>query len=148
MSPGAHLLVIDPSRSARLHRNRRRLTSGGTIPFRPEREADRSGPHMSPSWFIWLIGAAVLLAAGFAATLVPRLRARDRQRRVAWSTARAAIDSASVSRDAAVARVVEAERLLARAESIAADHGGPRAARTATEHADRADRLWRESGHG
>ncbi|WP_229706208.1 DUF6403 family protein [Micromonospora sonchi] len=43
---------------------------------------------------------------------------------MAWSTARAAIDSATVSRDATRARVPEAERLLARAEFLAAERGG------------------------
>jgi hypothetical protein len=94
-------------------------------------------------WLTWLIGGLTLLAAGFAATLVPRWRAHEQGRRVAWSTARAAIDRAAVSRDAAPVRVVEAEQLLARAELIAGDRGGQRAARAAAGYAQRADRLWR-----
>ncbi|WP_320066734.1 DUF6403 family protein [Micromonospora sp. RTGN7] len=92
---------------------------------------------------IWLAGGLLLVGAGFVTTLLPRWRARDRARRTAWSTARAEIDGAAVSRDAAATRVPEAERLLNRAELIAAGRGGPAAAREAAEHARRADRLWR-----
>ncbi|APU14936.1 MULTISPECIES: DUF6403 family protein [Actinoalloteichus] len=98
---------------------------------------------MSLSWLIWPVGVVVLLAAGFASALLPRSRGRRQRRRLSWSTARAAIASAAVSRDAAVTRVPEAEDLLLRAELIAAEHGGVAAASTATEHARRADRLWR-----
>jgi len=97
------------------------------------------------SWLIWAIGAVVLLAAGFSVAYVPWWRARDLRRRTAWSAARAAIESASVSRDAAAVRVVEAEELLAKAESIAADRGGVTAADLAAHCAERADRLWREA---
>ncbi|MBK1783589.1 DUF6403 family protein [Prauserella cavernicola] len=103
---------------------------------------------MPPSWLIWLVGGVVLVAAGVASTLLPRLRARDLRRRTAWSTARAAIDSASVSRDACQDQVAEAEQLLARAESIAADRGGAGAADEAAALAERADRLWREARRG
>ncbi|EHR60573.1 DUF6403 family protein [Saccharomonospora cyanea] len=103
---------------------------------------------MSSSWLIWLVGGLLLVAAGVASTLVPRLRARDVRRRTAWSTARAAIDSAAVSRDACPAPVAEAEQLLARAETIAAERGGVAAAEEATRCAERADRLWREVRHG
>ncbi|RIV41188.1 DUF6403 family protein [Micromonospora radicis] len=99
---------------------------------------------MSPSLLSWLFGGVLLLAAGFVTTLLPRRLARTRQTRVAWSTARAAIDSAAVSRDATAVRVPEAERLLARAELLAAEHGGVVAAQAASEHARRADELWRE----
>lgn len=50
-----------------------------------------------------------------------------------------------VSRDACADRPVAAEEALARAEAIVAHGGGARAAQTATEHARRADRLWRAS---
>ncbi|XTZ13175.1 DUF6403 family protein [Micromonospora echinospora] len=98
-------------------------------------------------WLIWLTGGVLLVAAGAAATLVPRWRTRERDRRVAWSAARAAIDSATVSRDAAPRRVAEAELLMGRAELIAAGRGGADAARLATRYAEQADRLWR-AGHG
>ena len=103
-------------------------------------------PMLSP--FIWLIGIALAFAAGFATVLVPRRRASALDRRTAWSAARAAIDTAAVSRDAAPARVAEAEQLLARAESIAAGHGGRAAADQAADCAQRADRLWRAARHG
>lgn len=99
-------------------------------------------------WLIWVVGGLLLLAAGTVTTLLPRLRAYDRRRRVAWSAARSAIESAAVSRDASNARVAEAEHLLARAELIAGSRGGPAAARTATGYATRADRLWRERRDG
>ncbi|ASW55573.1 DUF6403 family protein [Plantactinospora sp. KBS50] len=91
----------------------------------------------------WLVGAVLLVAAGFLAVLLPRLRVRDGDRRVAWSGARAAIESATVSRDAAGAPLPEADRLLARAELLAAARGGADAARTAAGYARRADELWR-----
>lgn len=103
---------------------------------------------MSPTWLSWLTGGVLLLVAGFATALLPRWRTSERRRRTAWSRARAAIDSATVSRDAAPARVAEAEQLLTRAELIAADHGGDTAARTATEYARQADRMWREAAGG
>ena len=90
-----------------------------------------------------LFGGVLLVAAGLVATLLPGWRAREETRRTAWSTARAAIDSAAVSRDAAATRVPEAEQLLARAELIAGGRGGPVAARAAAEFARRADLLWR-----
>ena len=74
---------------------------------------------------IWLVGGVILLASGFGAALVPWLRARQRSRRIAWSTARAAIDSAAITRDAARDHHPEAEQLLARAEALAAAGGGP-----------------------
>ncbi|MFG2060918.1 DUF6403 family protein [Micromonospora sp. NPDC048871] len=98
---------------------------------------------MSPSLLIWSVGGVLLLTAGIATTLLPRLRHRTRATRVAWSRARAAIDSATVSRDATVVRLPEADRLLARAELLAAERGGTAAAEAATEHARQADRLWR-----
>ena len=98
---------------------------------------------MPSSWLIWVVAGVVILAAGFGVAMVPRLRARASDREVAWSTARAAIESATVSRDACADRPVAAEEALARAEAIVANGGGARAARTATAQARRADRLWR-----
>ncbi|MFD2762824.1 DUF6403 family protein [Micromonospora eburnea] len=98
---------------------------------------------MSPSVLIWLTGSVLLLAAGLLTTLLPRRRSLARERRIAWSAAGAAIDSAAVSRDASAEHVPEAERLLARAELLAASGGGATAARTAAGHARRADELWR-----
>ena len=103
---------------------------------------------MSSSWWVWLVGVLVLFAAGGAATLLPRLRVAGVERRTAWSAAHAAIDTASVSRDAASGTVPEAEQLLARAEAVAARRGGRAAAETAAGYARRADRLWREATHG
>ena len=103
---------------------------------------------MSSSWWIWPIGAILLFAAGAVTVLVPRARAAGLRRRTAWSAARAAIGTATVSRDAAAVAVPEAEQLLARAESVAADRGGPAAADTAAALAGRADRLWRAAGDG
>ncbi|MDG4765039.1 DUF6403 family protein [Solwaraspora sp. WMMD406] len=100
---------------------------------------------MEWSWLVWPVGAALLVAAGLSTTWLPRRRARRRVSRTAWSAARAAIDSATISRDAARVRIPEAERLLAQAESIAADRGGPSAADTATGYAQRADHLWRRA---
>ncbi|PXY19383.1 DUF6403 family protein [Prauserella muralis] len=100
---------------------------------------------MTLTWLGWLAGVLGLVAAGFGAVLLPRRRARAGGRATAWSTARSAIDIAAVSRDACPARVAEAEHLLARAESLAADRGGVAAAHQATEYARRADRLWRQA---
>jgi hypothetical protein len=97
------------------------------------------------SWLIWSLGAVVLVASGFAVAFVPWRRSRDLRRRTAWSRAHAAVASASVSRDACPVVVPEAEHLFARAESIAADRGGVKAAGTVVDLAERADRLWREA---
>ena len=93
-------------------------------------------------WF-WAAGAVLLVLAGFAAVWVPHRRTVAERRRVAWVTAHAAIETASVSRDASPARLGEAEDLLSKAEQIAAHRGGPSAAESATELARRADQLWR-----
>ncbi|MEH0827959.1 MULTISPECIES: DUF6403 family protein [unclassified Micromonospora] len=98
---------------------------------------------MTASVLPWLGGGVVAVAAGFLAALLPRRRARAEGRRIAWSSARAAIHDATVSRDASPATVPEADRLLARAELLAAGRGGADAARAAAEHARRADELWR-----
>ncbi|EHK80144.1 DUF6403 family protein [Saccharomonospora azurea] len=103
---------------------------------------------MSWTWWVWLVGGAVLLCAGFAAAYVPRERARRRAVRVAWSAARAAIGRAEVSRDAASATVPEAERLLSDAEHLLAEGGGRAVARGAETRAAKADRLWREAADG
>ena len=95
------------------------------------------------TWVVWVLAAVVVAIAGAGVVAVPRLRDRDLRRRTAWSAARAAIDSAAVSRAAATAPQAEAEQLLAQAETIAAAHGGPRAAKTAHDNAVRADELWR-----
>ncbi|MEU0792490.1 DUF6403 family protein [Amycolatopsis sp. NPDC005961] len=100
------------------------------------------------TWVVWVLAAVVIVVAGFAAVAVPRWRERDVRRRTAWSAARAAIDTAAVSRDAAAGPQPEAEELLTRAETIAAAHGGERAARTAEDHARRADALWRAAARG
>jgi hypothetical protein len=97
------------------------------------------------TWLIWLVAAAVLLAAGFGVAFLPWWRAHDLRKRTAWSRARAAVDSASVSRDACRGAVPEAERLFARAESIAGERGGVKAAGMVADLAERADRLWREA---
>jgi|GEM_PF-1545299 len=98
---------------------------------------------MGWSWLVWPVGAAVLVAAGYVTATLPRRRAHQHARRVSWSTARSAIDAATVSRDAAPRPVAEAEQLLTRAQTLAADRGGPAAARAATDYARRADELWR-----
>jgi hypothetical protein len=100
------------------------------------------------TWLVWVVGAVVVAAAGGGVVALPWLRDRDLRRRTAWSAARAAIDSAAVSRDAASAPQPEAEQLLTRAETIAAAHGGPRAARAAQDHARRADALWQAAARG
>lgn len=94
-------------------------------------------------WWVWVIGAALLAGAGFAAAAVPRLRAHAEERRTAWSGARAAIAAAAVSRDTCPVAVAEADGLLARAEGVAAGRGGTAAATEAAELARRADLLWR-----
>lgn len=100
------------------------------------------------TWLIWLTGAAVLVAAGFGAAYLPRLRARDLRRRTAWSAARAAVDSAAISRDAARRPVPAADELYTRAELLVAGGGGVDAAAEAEGCAVRADRLWREAADG
>ena len=105
------------------------------------------GPVTS-TWLGWTAGGLLLLAAGFGAVVVPQRRAAALARRTAWSAARAAIDTAAVSRDACGTAVAEAEQLLAQAELIAARRGGRDAADTAAGCARRADRLWREAARG
>jgi hypothetical protein len=100
------------------------------------------------SWPIWIVGVVVLAGAGFAAVAVPRLRAGELHRRTAWSAARAAIETAGVSRDACPVPVAEAEHLLTQAELIAGRRGGRAAAQTATGYAEQADSLWRAAARG
>lgn len=97
------------------------------------------------SWLPWVVGVVVLVGAGFGAVYVPRVRAREVERRTAWSAARAAIGAAAVSRDAVSRVVPAADELFARAESLSAHGGGVGAADDATDCAERADRLWREA---
>lgn len=98
--------------------------------------------------WLWVVGTVLLVAAGFGVTYLPRARSRALRRRTAWSAARAAIDSAAISRDAAPHDVPEAEDLFARAELLAAGRGGEGAAEEAADCAERADLLWREATDG
>ncbi len=98
-------------------------------------------------WVIWLIGVAVLATAGYVASFLPRRRAQAMASRTAWSAARAEIETAGVSRDAAPIDVPEAEQLLTRAELIAARRGGAAAAASAADCARRADQLWRAAAN-
>jgi uncharacterized protein DUF6403 len=100
------------------------------------------------TWVVWVLGAVVLVGAGVGATYLPRARERDLRRRGAWSAARAAVDSATVSRDAAGHAVPDADDLLTRAELLVAGHGGARAAAEALDCAERADRMWRAAADG
>ena len=100
---------------------------------------------MPSSWLIWLVGIAVLVTVGFAATFVPYARRRRQRVDEAWAAARSAIETATIRRDACEATVPEADDLLARAEAIAAEGGGPDAAERAERDARRAGRLWREA---
>ncbi|WP_149360052.1 DUF6403 family protein [Lolliginicoccus suaedae] len=92
---------------------------------------------------LWVAGAALLVAAGFGAAYAPRARARALRRRTAWSAARAAVEGAAISRDAAAQPVAEAEALFHRAELLVAADGGITAASEAEQCAVRADLLWR-----
>ena len=89
-----------------------------------------------------MLGVVLLAAAGFGVAYLPRARARDLRRRTAWSAARAAITSATISRDAAPHEVPRADELLARAESVT---GGAGAAEEAADCARKADQLYREA---
>src|SRR5687767_12340703 len=100
------------------------------------------------SWWVWVVGAVLLIGAGFLAVVLPRRRSGALERRTARSGARAAIDTAAVSRDACPVPVAEADELLNRAELILAGRGGHAAARTAAECAQQADRLWRAASRG
>src|ERR1700759_1442992 len=95
------------------------------------------------AWVVWVLGVAVLAAAGYVTTLLPRRRARAAASQTAWSAARAAIETAGVSRDAAPVPVPEAEQLLSRAELIAARRGGAEAAEARAGYARQADQLCR-----
>ena len=92
-----------------------------------------------------MLGVLLLAAAGFGVTYLPWARARRLGARTAWSAARAAIVSATISRDAVPHDVARADELLARAESLAASAGGQGAAREAADCATKADRLYREA---
>src|ERR1700759_5750768 len=95
------------------------------------------------AWVVWVLGVAVLAAAGYVTTLLPRRRARAAASQTAWSAARAAIETAGVGRAAAPGPVPEAEEWLPRAELIAARRGGAAAAESAAGDARPFDRLWR-----
>ncbi len=97
------------------------------------------------NWLLWVLGAVLLAAAGFGAAFLPRWRARDLRHRTAWSAARAALDSAAISRDAAPGDVPAAADLFTRAELLVAGRGGVAAAEEAADLAARADRLWQEA---
>jgi hypothetical protein len=97
------------------------------------------------SWLVWVVGVLVLVAVGFAAAYLPRTRARATSGRTAWSAAHAAIDSATVSRDAAPQALPQADELLTRAELLAASGHGIAAAEEAADCAGRADRLYRDA---
>jgi 3-deoxy-D-manno-octulosonate 8-phosphate phosphatase KdsC-like HAD superfamily phosphatase len=103
---------------------------------------------MSWSGVVWVVGGVMLVAAGFLAVAVPLRRSGALERRTEWSGARAAADTAAVSRDACPVTVVEADQLLHRAELILAGRGGRSAARSAAEYAHRADLLWRDAANG
>ncbi|WP_123687160.1 DUF6403 family protein [Amycolatopsis thermoflava] len=94
---------------------------------------------------VWLAAATVLVLAGGGVVLLPRWRDRRRSTGTAWSSARAAVARAQISRDAARTDVEEAEHLLAKAERLLADGGGTGAAETAEHAARRADQLWRDA---
>jgi hypothetical protein len=98
--------------------------------------------------WVWVVGALLLVVAAFGVGYLPRTRSRALRQRTAWSAARAAIDSATISRDAAGHDVPAAEDLLARAELLAAGRGGVVAAEEAADCAQRADRMWREVTDG
>jgi hypothetical protein len=94
--------------------------------------------------WLWVVGVVLLVAAGFVVTYLPRVRTRHLDRRTAWSAARAAIDSATISRDAA-SDVPKADELLTRAELLAAQRGGVAAAEEAADCATKAGRLYQEA---
>ncbi len=95
------------------------------------------------SWLPWVLGVVILVAAGFGAVYLPRRRARGLDERTAWADARAALDSAAISRDAAPLEVPVADDLYTRAELLIAGRGSVLAAGEATALAEKADRLWR-----
>jgi hypothetical protein len=94
------------------------------------------------SWLPWVLGVVVLAAAGFGAAYVPRRRNRQLRERTAWADARAALDSAAISRDASLLAVPVADDLYTRAELLVAGEGGLAAAEEAVVLAEKADRLW------
>jgi hypothetical protein len=100
------------------------------------------------TWWVWVAAAVVLVGAGYAVVALPRLRERKTRLRTAWAAARAALERAAISRDAASGEHPEAEQLLARATALAAEGGGPGAAETVREQARHADKLWQEAARG
>lgn len=100
------------------------------------------------TWLVWVLAAVVLAAAGYAVVALPRRRERRAQLRTAWTAAHAALERASISRDAVSGELPEAEQLLARATALAAEGGGAHAAEAVREQARRADKLWQEAARG
>ncbi|MFJ8812866.1 DUF6403 family protein [Amycolatopsis thermoflava] len=97
------------------------------------------------TWPVWVISGTALIAAGLGTMLITQRRQRGLVTGTAWSSARAAVARAQISRDAARTDVEEAEHLLAKAERLLADGGGTGAAETAERAARRADQLWRDA---
>lgn len=95
-------------------------------------------------WVLWVVGVVLLVAAGFVVAYLPLARARTLRLHTAWSAAHAAIDSATISRDAGP-DLPDANELLTRAQILAAHRGGLAAAREAADCAAEADRLYQEA---
>lgn len=98
-------------------------------------------------WLVWVIGVVVLVVAGMSSVMLARNRSRRAGRAVAVSRARAAIESAQVSRDASSRDVPAADELLDRATLMLADDAGVDAADQAAALAGKADLLW-QAGSG
>ncbi|MBE7161972.1 MAG: hypothetical protein INR72_12065 [Williamsia herbipolensis] len=93
-------------------------------------------------WWVWAIALVVLVGAGLGLGWTRTRRPAQERTHTAWADARAALESARISRDAADP-LPEAERLLDRAEVLASHRGGRRAATTVQRLASDADRLFR-----
>lgn len=95
-----------------------------------------------PMWLVWVVGVVVLVVAGMGSVVQVRNGSRRAGRQEAVSTARAAIASAQVSRDASSHDVPAADELLDRATLMLADNAGADAADQAAALAGKADLLW------
>ncbi|MGI8417895.1 MAG: DUF6403 family protein [Nakamurella sp.] len=95
-----------------------------------------------PMWLVWVIGVLVLVVAGMGSVVLAGNRTRRAGVEVAVSTARAAIASAQVSRDASSHDVPAADELLDRATLMLANDAGTDAADQAASLAGKADLLW------
>ncbi len=95
-----------------------------------------------PMWLVWVVGAVVLVVAGAGSVVLARNRSRRGGVDVAVATARAAIVSAQVSRDASPHDVRAADELLERATLMLAEHAGADGAKQAAALAGKADLLW------